>query len=189
MAFESVDAGELETAISNCRREINYGSTNDIIHNISNDNVWNTKSRNSLKRRLERLVQEKYSELEGLLNTYGQVPGLIREYKSLESANESYYSQIHSLQSEIDNATDETYIVQSGDTLSAIARSQGVSVDAIVDANDIENANRISVGQVLTIPGGVDTSGLEAEISSLRSKIEDNLNRMREIENQVDSII
>ena len=46
----------------------------------------------------------------------------------------------------------QTYTVQPGDTLSAIASRYGTTTDAISQANGIENPNAISVGQVLTIP-------------------------------------
>ena len=46
----------------------------------------------------------------------------------------------------------ESYTVQRGDTLSKIARNYGVTVDALVKANKIQNANRIYAGQVLCIP-------------------------------------
>lgn len=48
---------------------------------------------------------------------------------------------------------DATYVVQQGDTLSSIARSFGTTVSAIVQANNLENPNFITVGQVLVIPG------------------------------------
>ena len=48
---------------------------------------------------------------------------------------------------------DTTYTVQPGDTLSSIARTFGVTVDTIVQANNISNPNFIASGQVLTIPG------------------------------------
>ncbi|MDX9833038.1 MAG: LysM peptidoglycan-binding domain-containing protein [Anaerolineae bacterium] len=44
------------------------------------------------------------------------------------------------------------YVVQRGDTLSAIAQRYGVSVQAIVNANGLPNPNQIAVGQRLTIP-------------------------------------
>jgi len=44
------------------------------------------------------------------------------------------------------------YVVQWGDTLSSIARRFGVTVDAIVRANNLPNANMIRAGQVLIIP-------------------------------------
>jgi LysM repeat protein len=50
------------------------------------------------------------------------------------------------------------YTVQSGDTLTQIARRFGTTVSAIVQANGISNANFISVGQSLIIPGGGGTT-------------------------------
>lgn len=52
---------------------------------------------------------------------------------------------------------DSQYIVQPGDNLSKIAAMFGVTVSAIVEANDIANPNLINVGQVLIIPGGSGT--------------------------------
>jgi LysM repeat protein len=47
----------------------------------------------------------------------------------------------------------QTYTVQRGDTLSLISLRFNVSMQAIMAANGITNANLIYVGQVLTIPG------------------------------------
>jgi LysM repeat protein len=47
------------------------------------------------------------------------------------------------------------YTVRWGDTLYSIARRYGVTVQAIVAANNITNPNLIRVGQQLCIPGGV----------------------------------
>ncbi|MBE0689865.1 MAG: LysM peptidoglycan-binding domain-containing protein, partial [Anaerolineae bacterium] len=51
-----------------------------------------------------------------------------------------------------------TYVVQRGDTLSAIARRFNTTVQAIAAANGIANPNRIFVGQVLQISGGTGTT-------------------------------
>jgi LysM repeat protein len=52
------------------------------------------------------------------------------------------------------------YTVKSGDTLTRIARDHGVSLSALIDANDISNPNLIRIGQVLVIPGA---DGAEAK--------------------------
>ena len=48
-------------------------------------------------------------------------------------------------------ANAETYTVQKGDTLSAIAKKNGTTVDEIVSKNGTQDANKISIGQNLTI--------------------------------------
>lgn len=45
-----------------------------------------------------------------------------------------------------------THTVQSGETVAQIAQAYGTSVDAIVEANDLEDPNFIWVGQKLIIP-------------------------------------
>ncbi|GEM_PF-1717666 len=45
-----------------------------------------------------------------------------------------------------------TYTVQAGDTLGKIAAEFEVTVEAIIEANDIEDPSLINVGQVLVIP-------------------------------------
>ena len=44
-----------------------------------------------------------------------------------------------------------TYTVQPGDTLSALARRFGLTVDALANDNDISTPNLIRVGQALRI--------------------------------------
>jgi spore germination protein len=43
-------------------------------------------------------------------------------------------------------------VVKPGDTLSGIAKEFGVTVEAIMEVNDLTNPNKIRVGQVLIIP-------------------------------------
>jgi LysM repeat protein len=49
--------------------------------------------------------------------------------------------------------TETTYTVQRGDTLGAIAKKFGTTVNALASANNIANPSLIRVGQVLKIPG------------------------------------
>lgn len=46
----------------------------------------------------------------------------------------------------------QVYIIKSGDTLSGISASFGVSVDRIAQANNIVDVNRIYAGSALVIP-------------------------------------
>ncbi len=50
------------------------------------------------------------------------------------------------------STTARTYRVKAGDTLSAIAGRFGVTVSAIVNLNNLGNANSLTVGQLLRIP-------------------------------------
>jgi murein DD-endopeptidase MepM/ murein hydrolase activator NlpD len=59
----------------------------------------------------------------------------------------------------------ETYIVQSGDTLAAIAAQFGVTVAELQRINDISNPNLLSVGQRLIIPNSSSNPGLPDGIS------------------------
>ena len=45
------------------------------------------------------------------------------------------------------------HIVQPGETLSEIAKQYGVSLDALIAANDIADPHLIKIGQELIIPG------------------------------------
>ena len=49
-------------------------------------------------------------------------------------------------------ATPVTYTVQPGDTLAEIAQAQGVTLEALIEANNIEEPSRIEVGDVFIIP-------------------------------------
>lgn len=70
-------------------------------------------------------------------------------------------------------ANAETYTVQKGDTLSAIAKKNGTTVDEIVSKNSIQDANKISIGQNLTInettEPSVTTEATEATAESTQS--------------------
>jgi LysM repeat protein len=52
----------------------------------------------------------------------------------------------------------QEYIVQSGDSLSKIAKMFGVTVAALVAANNIQNADKITEGERLKIPPATTTT-------------------------------
>ena len=49
-------------------------------------------------------------------------------------------------------AAGETYVIAEGDNLTSIAERFGTTVDAIVEANDIDDPDLIVVGEELRIP-------------------------------------
>jgi LysM repeat protein len=81
--------------------------------------------------------------------------GCIRE-KSLPTPTptvDDTFSVVTEVPKETDGTeTKRTYVVEEGDTLSAIADMFGVSESALIAANDLDNPDDIYVGQELTIP-------------------------------------
>ncbi len=63
---------------------------------------------------------------------------------------------------QVSRTTSQTYTVQAGDSLSAIAVRFGVTQAALLAANKLTDANSIIVGQTLTIPGGNQTMSTQA---------------------------
>jgi LysM repeat protein len=76
-------------------------------------------------------------------------------------------------------ATGSVYVVQPGDTLSAISRRFGVSLSALAGANNIVDPSAIAAGQRLVLPGAggsasasagiVDASAITTQASSVGS--------------------
>ena len=61
-----------------------------------------------------------------------------------------------------DNASADTYTVQSGDTLSQIAANHNTTVDTLVANNNIADANVIFVGQQVEIEGVASNASYDA---------------------------
>lgn len=53
----------------------------------------------------------------------------------------------------------EIYVVQAGDSLLGIALRFGLTIDALMEANNLTNPDFVFVGQRLTIPGGGPAGG------------------------------
>jgi len=63
-------------------------------------------------------------------------------------------------------AEEVTVVAQAGDTLAAIARAYGVTVEAVVAANELPDADVIVVGQELTIPDSAQVPAVTSTTSS-----------------------
>lgn len=77
------------------------------------------------------------------------------------------------------------YIVQKGDTLSAIARKYGTTVYELSKANNIVNPNFIRVGQVLTLPGTNKDTALKSKLNKCLKDIQ-NLKSFRELVDEIE---
>jgi LysM repeat protein len=95
--------------------------------------------------------------LTGIARRYGTTIQAIVQANSLANPNRIYAGQrllIPGAWTPPPASGCTTYVVQRGDTLTAIAYRYGVSVSDIVRANNLVNPNRIYAGQRLVIPCG-----------------------------------
>ena len=61
-------------------------------------------------------------------------------------------------------------IIIEGDTLSKIANDYNISVSSIIDANKLDNADQLSVGQKIDLPKGAIRESLSKNIKHIVSK-------------------
>ena len=72
-----------------------------------------------------------------------------------------------------------THVVQRGETLASIARRYGVTISALVQANELHNPNLIHVGQSLRIPASGSSAAPASSVPATRKLIEVNLSTQR----------
>ena len=63
-----------------------------------------------------------------------------------------------------------TYVVKAGDSLSRIARTQGVSLNGLMSLNGLSSTSIIRIGQVLQLPDSASTTSV-APISPIQSVV------------------
>jgi LysM repeat protein len=71
-----------------------------------------------------------------------------------------------------------TYVVQSGDTLGAIAARYGTTVNYLTSLNGLMNPNFIYVGQVLLVPGGTSSTPASSDTCIYVVKAGDTLTKI-----------
>ena len=124
MAFEDVDTSSLRNALKACKESIDYTSTNELISDISENNVWQTGSKDVLGKALQKLKNKRYKELEDKINNYLSLVTDIETYQSLASKNKSLESQYSSLSSKLYYT--ETYTDSSGATITETKKDSSV---------------------------------------------------------------
>ena len=83
-------------------------------------------------------------------NFVGECPIQVGQNILVPSPNQSLPTTTP-IPADVPKGTEVTYTVTTGDSLGAIAESHGTTVEAIMEDNELEDANAIFVGQILTI--------------------------------------
>ncbi|MEA1928760.1 MAG: LysM domain-containing protein [Candidatus Auribacterota bacterium] len=124
----------------------------------------NKRQQDSLDRRLTG-IENRLASTSG--NYKSEVDALRKELKDVRGAsekkidiimdevareNQRILQSIRSNRGSAGYAQGYEHVVKSGESLSTIAREYKVTVDVIVDANQLANPNAIRVGQILFIP-------------------------------------
>ena len=97
MAFEGINTAGLRSALNNCKNQLNYNYSNQLIGTLSG-NDWISDSKNNLKGAVERLINVKYNNLISQIDRYLNVTSMIEKYKSLQADNSSMEYRITQLE-------------------------------------------------------------------------------------------
>ncbi|MCX6807308.1 MAG: LysM peptidoglycan-binding domain-containing protein [Patescibacteria group bacterium] len=115
-------------------------------------------------------IENQLSQIESDLEELSQNEDSSSEILDLsetQDENSSGSSAIDDIEQKPVTTFERHHIVQSGDTLNAIAQRYGVSSDVLMKTNNITDPNLIQVGQELTIP--VDLQNLpEVKVPSVK---------------------
>ncbi len=87
----------------------------------------------------------------GMVTKIDTVPTVV-DIRSHEAGGELPGPPVSSITQDPSSSGGRVHVVQIGDTLFQIAQRYGTTVDAIVQANNIQDPNRIMVGDTLVIP-------------------------------------
>lgn len=161
MAFENINVTSLKNALLQCKNSIDYSTTDEVIQNISSSTVWQSDAKNKLRETLGRLKNEKYKDLENLLNDYLYAVSYIDEYQELERENKS-------LEIEYSNLQDRLYYTEEYTTSTT-------SSDGTVETE--------------THTRTVKDYSVELKMNNVRETINNNNEKMSYLENKVSNLI
>lgn len=161
MAFENINVTSLKNALLQCKNSIDYSTTDEVIQNISSSTVWQSDTKNKLRETLGRLKNEKYKDLENLLNDYLYAVSYIDEYQELERENKS-------LEIEYSNLQDRLYYTEEYTTSTT-------SSDGTVETE--------------THTRTVKDYSVELKMNNVRETINNNNEKMSYLENKVSNLI
>ena len=161
MAFENVDVGSLRSAINTSINNLN-NNLSYVSSSITNSMVWQCDAKNTLKNALDKLQNTRYKELKDKLDKYKNIPNLIEEYQKLKKENENLRNTNNSLN----------------------GRLYRTVTDYRTEYDEYGNRHEVASGTRQEIDYGVQN-----QINSNNNTINNNVNRMKQLENQVASSI
>lgn len=97
MAFENISVGSLNAALNECKRALDYNTTNTLKSSVASSNVWQCDAQATLKSALTTLADERYKELESKITNYLGIVTKIKEYKELELSVKTLKNEIERL--------------------------------------------------------------------------------------------
>lgn len=91
--------------------------------------------------------------LSGIALKFGVTVAQLQSWNNISDPDKIYVGQVLTIKAGQSNhsETPDTYIIQSGDTLSGIAQKFGVTVSQLQSWNSISNPNKIYVGQKIIV--------------------------------------
>ncbi len=97
MAFENISVGSLNAALNECKRALDYNTTNTLKSSVASSTVWQCDAQATLKSALTTLADERYKELESKITNYLGIVTKIKEYKELELSVKTLKNEIERL--------------------------------------------------------------------------------------------
>lgn len=89
--------------------------------------------------------------LSGIASKYGTTYQTLASYNGIADPDKIYPGQVIKIPNGSTSSSSVTYTVQKGDTLTAIAKKYGTTINKIASDNNIANPNKIYTGQKLII--------------------------------------
>lgn len=140
MNFENIDTNLLRNSVNQCLESINYNSSENILQNITDNNVWQTSSRDTLKKSLDTLVNKDFKELENKLRQVLEAADIIDKYKKTSSDLAASSLLISELNEKLD-ITEKEYLAFKSEDLE---KEEAINVKKSIDdiKKQIEDATK-----------------------------------------------
>lgn len=160
MAYENINVASLRSSINNCLSTINYSRINQMVNQISSDDVWSTNSKNNFKIALDKLI-ERNKNLENELKKYLTVANLIEEYQKLDKSIDANLTNVSNYKKELSvaNQIDKNYVNKNNQN----------TIEAKNNRQKINNINK--------------------ELKSLNSKIDSNKSKLSSLKSKIDTLL